>query len=131
MASALFDKGREAFLLGDIDWVSDTIKAVGVDTSDYTVDLATHNALDDVPGGARIATATLANKTATNGVADCDDFTWTAVTGDTISAVVVYKDTGVASTSSLIAYIDVGPVTPNGTDITLVVDNGADKLFKL
>jgi hypothetical protein len=129
--SALYDKGREAFLLGDIDYVSDTIKIVGVDTSDYTVDLAAHDFLDDVPTGARVATTALAGKTATAGVADCNDVVWDAVTGDTISAAVVYKDTGTAATSPLIAYIELGPVTPNGTDITLVIDNGTSKLFKL
>jgi hypothetical protein len=131
MASALFDKGREAFLAGDIDYPSDTIKIVAVDTSDYTVDLAAHDFLDDIPSGARIATATLAGKTATSGVADCSDITLTAVSGDAISAAVVYKDTGSEATSPLIAYIELGPVTPNGMDITLLVDDGPDKLFKL
>lgn len=131
MASSLYNKGRQAFLSGSINFSSDTIKIVGVDTADYTVDLAVHDFLDDVPVGARIATATLSGKTVTDGVADCSDITLTAVTGDPISAAVVYKDTGTAATSPLIAYIELGPVTPNGMDITLVVDSGPDKLFKL
>ena len=132
MASALYDKGREAFLKGDVDWLADDIKAVGVDTSDYTVNLATHDFLDDIPSIARIDTsANLTGKTATAGVADCDDITLTAVTGDTISALVIYKDTGSAATSALIAYIEAGPVTPNGTDIVFEVSSGANKLFKL
>lgn len=130
--SALYDKGREAFLLGDIDWVADSIKAVAVDTSDYTVDLSTDNFLSDVPAGAQIAiSSNLSGKTATAGVADCDDITLTAVTGDTISAIVLYKDTGSGSSSILIAFIEVGPVTPNGTDIVFNIDNGPNRLFKL
>jgi hypothetical protein len=50
--------------------------------------------------------------------------TFTAVTGDVSEAVILYKDTGVAATSPLIAYIDTAtglPVTPNGGDITVTV----------
>lgn len=132
MASALYDKGREAFLLGDIDWVTDDIKAIAIDASDYTVDFATHEFLDDIPGAARVSTSPdLTTKTATAGVADCDDITFAAVTGDSIEAVVIYKDTGIEATSNLIAYIEAGPVTPNGTDLTFTVSEGANKLFKL
>lgn len=134
MANALYDTGRNAFLTGDIDWVADTIKIVLVDAADYTVDLANHNFLDDIAGGARVATATLANKTASAGVADADDVTFTAVSGDVSEALVLYKDTGVESTSQLIAYIDTATglaVTPGGGDITVQWDSGSNKIFKL
>jgi hypothetical protein len=135
MSSALYDKGREGFLAGDIAWDSDTIKCVLVDTADYTVNLATHDNLDDIPGGARVATSgALASKTTTNGVADAADVTFTAVTGDPCEAIVIYKDTGTESTSRLIAYIDTAtglPVTPNGGDIVVAWNDGANKIFKL
>jgi hypothetical protein len=135
MANALYDAGREAFLNADIDWSVDNIKAVLVDTAAYTVNLATHNALDDIAGGARISTsANLASKTSTAGVADAADVTFTAVTGATVEAIVIYKDTGVESTSLLIAYIDTAtglPVTPGGGNITVTWDSGASKIFRL
>lgn len=131
MASGLYNKGREAFLAGDIDFDNDTINAVAVDVADYLVDLTTDNALNDVPAGSRISTTTLANTTVTDGVADCSDIVFTAVTGDDIGALVIYRDSGTESTSALIAYIEAGPVAPNGTDITFVVDSGPNKLFKL
>lgn len=135
MANALYDKGREGFLAGDIAWDSDTIKAVLVDTADYTVDLATHDNLDDIPAIARVATSpAFASKTVTAGVADAGDITFSAVTGDVCEALVIYQDTGVESTSRLIAYIDSAtglPVTPNGGDINVAWDNGANKIFKL
>jgi hypothetical protein len=56
MASGLYAKGREGFLDGTIDWDTDTIKCVLVDTADYTVNLSTHDNLDDVPSGARVGT---------------------------------------------------------------------------
>lgn len=136
MASALYDKGREGFLDGSIDWDTDDIRAILVDTGAYTVDLATHDMLDDVPSGARVAVSSaLGSKTVTAGVADAADVTFTSVTGASVEAIVLYKHTGVESTSRLIAYIDTAssglPVTPNGGDITIQWDSGSNKIFKL
>jgi hypothetical protein len=135
MANALYDKGREAFLSGTISWSSDNIKCVLVDAADYTVNTATHQFLSDVASGGRVATSSnLASKTVTAGVADAADVTFSAVTGDQSEALVIYKDTGSAATSPLIAYIDTAtglPVTPNGADITVTWDNGSNKIFKL
>jgi hypothetical protein len=135
MANGLYDKGRQAFLEGGVAWLTDNIKVVLVDTGAYGPNLATHQFLSDIAAGARIATsANLAGKTSTAGVADANDAVFSAVTGVQSEAVVIYKDTGTAGTSTLIAYIDTAtglPVTPNGGDITVVWDNGANKIFKL
>lgn len=135
MANALFDKGREAFLNADIDWANDDIRVILVDAADYTVNLTTHDALDDVALAARVAVSSaLSSKTSTNGVADAADVTFPLVTGDQSEALILYKHTGTESTSLLIAYIDTAtglPVTPNGGDITVQWDNGANKIFKL
>lgn len=135
MANALFDKGREGFLDGSIDWDTDTIKAVLVDAGAYTANLATDANLSDIPSGARIATSgALGTKTVTAGVADAADITFTAVTGASCEYIALYKDTGTATTSRLICLIDTAtglPVTPNGGDIQVQWDNGASKIFKL
>lgn len=134
MANALYDAGRDAFLNGNIDWVNDTIKVVLVDAADYTVNLTTDDNLDDIAAGGRVATGTLTSKTTSAGVADAADLTFSTVSGDQSEALVIYKDTGVESTSTLIAYIDSAtglPVTPNGGDITIQWDAGANKIFKL
>tara|TARA_Y100000310_G_scaffold344961_1_gene460805 strand:+ start:3922 stop:4326 length:405 start_codon:yes stop_codon:yes gene_type:complete len=133
--SSLYDKGRESFLKGEIAMQTDTIKIVLVDTGAYTVDLAAHDFLDDIPAGARIATSgALQNPLTAAGVFDADNITLSSVSGASIEALVVYKDTGSASSSNLIAYIDSGtglPVTPNGGDITISWDNLGNKIFKL
>lgn len=135
MANAIYDKGREAFLNGGINWGADTIKAVLVDAADYTRDLAAHQFLSDIPAGARVATsAALTGKTSTAGVADAADVTFTTVTGDQAEYIVLFKDTTNPATSPLIACIDTAtglPVTPGGGDITVTWDNGANKIFKL
>lgn len=135
MANALYAKYREHALKGEIAWLADNIKVVLVDAADYTVNLATHEFLSDIPSAGRVATsANLTGKTATGGVADADDVTFTAVSGDISEALVIYKDTGNASTSLLIAYIDTATglaVTPNGGDINVIWPNDAGKIFAL
>jgi len=122
MANALYDLGRESFLKGEISWSADNIKAVLVDSADYTVNLATDQFLSSIAVAGRVATsANLTAKTpTTGGQANAADITFTAVTGDISEALVIYQDTGVVGTSRLIAYIDTAtglPVTPNGGDI--------------
>ena len=136
MASFLYDKGREGFAKAGINWESDDIRAILVDSADYTVDSAAHDYLDDIPAPARVAVsaASLANKTATLGVCDADDLTVSSVSGDQFEAIVLYKHTGTESTSRLIAYIDnyTGlPCTPNGGNITIAWPNDSNKIFKL
>ena len=135
MASGLYDAGRQGFLAGDIDWDAHNIKVTLIDAADYVANLATDDFYNDVTAGGRVATSgNLASKTTTAGVADAADITYSAVTGDPSEALVVWRDTTVESTSQLIAYIDTGtglPVTPNGGDITVSWDNGANRIFKL
>jgi len=133
MANALYDLGREAFLNADIDWSADNIKVALVDAAVYTPNLATHDFLNDVPSV--VATSgNLASKTSAAGVADAADVTLSAVTGAQCEYILLYQDTGVSSTSRLIGLIDTAtnlPITPNGGDITIVWDNGANRIFKL
>ena len=134
MANGMYVKGIEQLMQAGINLVSDTIKVVLVDTADYTVDLAAHDFLNDVPAGARVATATLGSKAVTGGAFDAADVTFSTVTGDPSEALIIYKDTGTESTSPLIMYIDTATglgVTPNGGDITVTWDNGANKIFKI
>lgn len=134
MANALYDFGRNEFLNGNIDWVNDTIKVILVDTADYTVALTTDEDLADVPAAARVSTATLLSTTASAGVADAADTTLSSVTGDESEALVIYKDTGVEATSTLIAYVDSAtgfPITPAGTNIIVQWDSGTNRIFKL
>lgn len=135
MANALYDKGREGFLDGTINWATGNIKAVLVDTGLYTANLAGNAHLSDIPAGARVATsANLTSKSVAAGIADAADLVFAAVSGATVEAIVLYQDSGSASSSRLIAYLDTItglPVTPNGGDINLAWSNGANKIFKL
>jgi hypothetical protein len=123
VASALYPAFKEQLLQAGIDLSSVDVKVVLVDGADYTYS-SSHEFLDDVPSGARVATSSnLASKTFTGGVFDAADITFTAAAGDPSEALVVYVDTGTEGTSRLIVYIDTVSggtslsVTPNGGDI--------------
>lgn len=135
MANALYGKGREGFLGGDIDWDAHNIKLTFVDSADYTLSIDTHDFYDDVTPAGRVGVSgNFAGKTKTLGVADADDVTVSTVTGDQFEYIIIWRDSGVEATSNLIACIDTAtglPCTPNGGDITVQWDSGANKIFKL
>ena len=133
MANQLYPKAKEAFLNADIDMLQDTIVIALIDTDVYTFSTS-HEHRDDIPNEAVIATASLGNKTTTNGVFDADDATFTSVTGANAEALILFQDTGTASTSRLIAFIDSAtglPILPNGGDITVAFSSGANRIFSL
>ena len=123
MANAIYPKYKEAILqsAANSNMSAGTVKVALVDTGTYTYNPA-HEFLTSLTGVVGTA-ATLGTKTFTNGVFDAADVTYTAVTGASAEALVLYIDTGTAGTSRLVAYIDTGftglPVTPNGGDITV------------
>ena len=135
MANTLYDAARQRFLEAQINWMTDTVKVLLVDTGAYTPQTAIHQYLSDISGSARIAgPVTLTSKTTTGGAADAADVTFTSVTGPSIEAIVIYIDTGTESTSPLVAFIDTAtglPITPNGGDIIVTWDNGVNKIFKV
>lgn len=134
MANALYTKGKEKMLSALINFPSDTLK-VALVLNTYPQNLTTDEFYTSISTYVIGTPQTLTTPTVTNGVFDAADVTFTAVTaGSTIEAVVIYKDTGVAGTSPLIAYIDTitgFPLATNGGDITVQWDAGAYKVFSL
>lgn len=142
MANALFSPGREGFLDGTIDWDTAVIKVALV--RGYTFSAA-HKFVSDVTGASgvlHVTSAALASKTVTDGVADAADVTYTAVTANASNhSILVFQASAVtggadvaATAQRLIAWIDTGtnlPIVPNGGDVTIAWDSGANKIFKL
>lgn len=135
MASAHYNETLKLFLEGSINVTSDTIKVRLVRTSAYTFSQS-HNFADDLPA-AIVTDVTLGSKTTNGGGSDpgcfnAADAVFASVTaGAAIDALVIYKDTGSAATSPVIAYIDGFSVTPNGGDITVQWANSSPWIFKL
>lgn len=138
MANGVYEYFKQLLLTGDLDIVdaATNIKAGLIRDTDYTPNFATHQDLADVNGGTLVATSgNFSSKTGTAGAFDAADITFTSVAaGAAIDAIVIFYDTGTASTSTLIAYIDTGtglPVTPNGGNITVQWDGSPNFIFKL
>ena len=124
MANALYPKWKEQLLqfTANNDIEAGTVKVALIDTGTYTYNSA--NQFWSSASSASVGTPqTIGSKTYTNGVFDGSDVTFTAVSGNTVEALIIYIDTGTAGTSPLVAFIDTGvtglPVTPNGGDITI------------
>lgn len=132
MANALFTAYRNAVLgsgtaTADLD--TDTIKAMFVDHADDTPAAATDDFINDILSAARVpaiaSCPSLGSKTigtVAAGVFDAADTTFTALTGDASESLILFKDTGTESTSTLIAFWDTAtglPLTPNGGDVTV------------
>lgn len=117
--STFYLKGLEEFCNGNIDFANDTIKLDYMATS-YTPDITTENFYSDVSASVAsgASTETLANAlvridtTNSRVELDADDVSQGPVTVTT-NKYIIWKDTGVASTSPLIAAIDLteGTVT--------------------
>lgn len=140
MTSALYDPGREGFLLGEIDWDTASIKAALVRGAGFT---ASHKFVSDftTAGGVLVSSVALASKTGTSGVADAADSTFSAVAaGAALTGLIIYQSSAVgggadvaATAQRLIWFTDTGgfPVTPNGGDLIMQWDNGSNRIFKL
>jgi hypothetical protein len=109
-----------------------TVKVALIDTGTYTFDAA-DSFYSDISAGVVATSSALSSKSITGGIFDAADVTFTALTGDSIEAVVVYVDTGDPATSPLILWIDEGnfPITPNGGDQTIVWSNDTNKIFRV
>ena len=134
MANAFYAKGKEKILSAAVNFTADAIKAVLVKNT-YPQNLAADEFYTDISAYVVGTPQTLTAKAVAGGVFDAEDAAFSAVAaGDTLEGVVIYKDTGVAGTSALLAYIDniTGfPLATNGGDITIQWDNGAYKIFSL
>lgn len=138
MANAIYPLYKQSLLAGDSnadldnDTTTDGVYVALVDTGTYTYSTAHqyYSSLSGVVGtDQRITSPTVAN-----GLFDGADVTFTAVSGNSVEALVIYrKNSGANTTWRLVAYIDTGvtglAVTPNGGNITITWN--ASGIFQL
>lgn len=127
MANAVYPLYKQSLLSGDADTALTGTGTTGlyaalIDTGLYTYSSAHqfYSSLAGVVG----TDQEIASVTLTNGLIDGADVTFSAVTGNSVEAIVLYrKNAGANTTWRLVAYIDTGvtglPVTPNGGNITI------------
>lgn len=132
MANKFYPKGAQKLLSGAINFSADTIKAVLVPVAYAYSD--THEFLSDL-GAVVGAAVELQNKVVTGGVFDADDISFGAVAaGSTVKAIALFKDSGSAATSPLLAYYDVVtgfPFSTNGSEVSTPWSDGPAKILSL
>lgn len=142
MANAVYPKAKEGFLDGSIDLDTAVIKVALVRGYTYS---SSHEFVSDVTGAGGTLHATsgaLTSIDVTNGVFDAADVTFTTPSTDSNQhSLLIFQSSAVgggsdvaASSQRVIAWIDTGtgvPIVPAGGDITVVWDNGANKIFSL
>lgn len=137
MANGLYVNFKNAMMSGSpatVDLDTNDIRQVAVDHADDTPNLTTDDFLDDRAAGSRVYTSGALTVSVSAAVADIADHTQSTVTGDQFESLDWYKHTGTESTSLLIANVDTAtglPCTPNGADIDIIYDSGANKWFSL
>ncbi len=133
MANAIYPLYKQALLdaAANTDLNDGTVKVALIDTGTYSYNSA-HEFFSSVSGVVGTP-QTIANTTVTTGLFDGDNVTFSAVTGNSVEALLIYIDTGTAATSRLVAWLDTSvtglPVTPNGGDITITWN--ASGIFQL
>jgi len=127
MANAIYPTYKNSLLQGDTNTALTGSGSTGlfvalVDTGTYTYSAAHqfYSSLSGVVG----TDQEIATVTTTGGLIDGADVTFTAVSGASVEALVLYrKNAGANTTWRLVAYIDTSvtglPVTPNGGDISI------------
>lgn len=134
MANDIYKGGIQRLISGSIDLDTDTMKFAIVRS--YTPNVSSHVFVSDVTGaGATIVarSAALSGISVASGIFDATDVTFTSVAaGAACAHLILYKDTGADATSPLLAVFDTAtglPVTPDGGNISLTFDNGANKII--
>lgn len=139
MTSFLFPAARAGFLGGSQAWPAASVPGTWVPymLGSWAVD-QTVTFLSDIPAAVWRARGTyLVSKTIASGIADAADTTIAAVGSAgsaTAVAILLVNESGASNTSLLGAYIDSAtglPFLPNGADVPVVWDNGANRIFAL
>jgi hypothetical protein len=127
MANVVYPLYKQVLLQAGINLATSTVKAALVDTGVYAYS-GTHQYYSSISSAVVANSAALTGKTFTNGLFGSADPTFSAVTGPTAEALVLWVDTGTPSTSPLIVFRDTAvtglPVTPNGGDLTVAAGAG-------
>ena len=136
MANSLYAKGKEGLLEGLFDLTDNNLKIALVKNT-YTVNLSTHEFLSSISEDSVAATTSLlSGKTIASGIFDADNITIEDYGTSGFAYLVIYKDTGVRSTSRLLAYIDTAtglPIAASASPISITINwsNEQYKIFSL
>lgn len=131
MANQFYAFGRQQLGSAAINLGSDTIVAM-LCSAAYVANLATDQHVSDITAGV-VAVATLSGKAITGGVFTASNATFGLVgAGTIVTQMVIFKNTGVNSTSPLIFLINQAsnlPLITDGGNVGVNWDTGVNGIF--
>lgn len=112
MSSQCYPSIREKFLRGQFDWLAGTLRCLLL-SDGYNPNFA-NEFLSDIAESSRIAISQeLTGRTATDGYAMSDPIFFPLLVDNRLAAkAVIFRDTGVESTSSLVFFMDAPELIP-------------------
>jgi hypothetical protein len=130
----VYPAAKQLMLEAGLNWLTDPIYGILLDTRKYEVSLA-HSSLADIDEGAfLVASSVMTGRTCEGGAADADDLGFPSYTGAPATALILVRDGGTALQSKLIAYMDTLnglPFVPDGDSVIVEWDNGPARIFSL
>lgn len=128
MANRVYPKYKAAAMSAGAnhDLLAGNVKLVLIDQDAYTY-ADTHEFLSDIPAGARVSIsgALTGKSVGADAAFKCANSRFEAVTGLAVECVACFVDSGIPSTSRLVAFIDTGitglPVTPDGASYNVLI----------
>jgi predicted aspartyl protease len=138
VANAIYPKWKEARLQATANAALDGTGATGVYCALIDTGVTGYNSAHEFYSSISAAVVgtdqEITTKTYASGLFDGDNLTYTAVSGNSVEALILYvKNAGANTTWRLVAFIDTGvtglPVTPNGGNITVTWN--ASGIFQL
>ena len=132
--TGLYEEGKEGLGLGKFNFLNNDMVLVLLDST-YIPDLSNDRVQSDIPSSAVIYERSLTGVSFDKGIFDADDITFPSLLSDKdVAAFCIIKNSDSLSTSLLLYYCDNAPefpITPDGTDFTIIFDNSINKIFKL
>ena len=132
MANKLYKQFKTALMRGEVDLLNDAIKVALVSDSLFVFD-DNHSVLADVSGV--ILTGTVSAKSVLNGSFGAGaTLVSNSLSGQTVNALVLFKDSGNPATSALLAFFDSGvglPLALQGADVSITWPDTGARIFEL
>jgi hypothetical protein len=137
---SFYNSYKQDILLGNIDWETDAIN-VSLHTSAYVLSIDNHSYFNDLSneissanytaGGTQLSgIGTIQDNTGDRGMVSASDLLWEDISA-TVRYAILYKDTGVASTSPLIGCINFGENKTMSSDNLALEWDATDGIFNI
>jgi hypothetical protein len=136
MSNFIFTKCKNSLLTGSINFSSNSIKVLAVN-SNYNPSQDEDEFVSDIePSSIVFRSNSLSGKTISQGRLDANDLQIDNYNGSAIDAIVMYVDSGNDSTSRLISYIDTSTGLPfEGVNaqagVTIIWNDNSTKIISL